>query len=268
MERALFYQLGSQEPLGFEELQQEVELAEALGLDAVWCFPAAGEQGDFQGSVPAIWLSGLSSRTERIRLGWGLPGLLPPTRPPIRIAEQAASLDIAANGRLDVAFLPDGLLEGTQEAPWDEGVRMLVEMWAAPAFSWTSERFKVMPVDVVPKPRQRPHPPLSLAGWSPDHAMRAGQGGLGFLDFSGADDETLAVHLAAYTEARAGADPDDLVSGSAFAVAGEVGPDAEATRRLSRWEEMGVDRAIVRAGPLEGGHAEATERIRFLSART
>jgi len=265
VQRALLYQVGDPGPEGFETMREELRLAESLGLDAVWCFPNAGEAGDFGEGAPAIWLAALAPSTERIRLGWGLPGLLPPMRPPIREAEQAASLDIAASGRLELALLPVGALEGTDERPWDEGLRMLVAMWEAPVFSWASERFRVAPVSVVPRPEQRPHPPLHLAGWTPDHARRAGQGGLAYVDLSGADDETLEVHLAAYTEGRSEADPEDLVAASGFAAACELEPGPAAEARLRAWETMGVDQAILRAGPLDGGHDEARERIRFLA---
>jgi alkanesulfonate monooxygenase SsuD/methylene tetrahydromethanopterin reductase-like flavin-dependent oxidoreductase (luciferase family) len=266
MKRSLLYQMGSSETLEFETLVEEVQLAEKLGLDAIWCFPAAGGDGDFRDSAPSIWLSALASRTERIRLGWGLVGMTPPSHPPIRIAEQAAAIDLASDGRLDVAFLPDAELVHVDEGAWDEGVRMLVDMWDAPRFSWTSARFSVQPIDVVPKPAQQPHPPLWLAGWSASHATRAGEGGLAFLDISGATDETLVLNRDAYTEARAGADPDDLVSMGSYGIAVDFEPSPEGVERLIRWQDLGIDQVVVRAGPLDGGHVEACERIRFLAS--
>jgi alkanesulfonate monooxygenase SsuD/methylene tetrahydromethanopterin reductase-like flavin-dependent oxidoreductase (luciferase family) len=266
VKRSLLYQVGSSEQLPFEAVFEQAELAESSGLEAIWCFPSAGAAGDFRESAPAIWLAALARRTERIRLGWGLAAMTPPVDPPIRIAEQAASLDLASRGRLELGLVPDGELRMDDSAPWDEGVRMLVDMWDAPAFSWTSPRFDVKPVDVLPKPVQRPHPPLWLAGWSPEHAVRAGEAGFAFLDLSGATDEFLAQHFEAYTEARSGADPNDLVSVALFAVAADLDPGDQATKRLARWEKLGIDQAVLRAGPIEGGHAQALERIRFLAA--
>ena len=101
-----------------------------------------------------------------------LSELLPPERPPMRVAEQGASLDLASEGRLEVALLPEGELS----EDWAEGYRMIVDMWDAPTFSWGSERFEVRPIDVVPKPHQKPHPALWLVGWSDDHARAAGRG--------------------------------------------------------------------------------------------
>lgn len=266
MKRSLLYQLGGAEGIDFETLVEELGLAEELGIDTAWCFPAANEKGDFRGSAPEIWLSALASRTARIRLGWGLAAMMPPSYPPMRVAEQGASLDLASTGRLEVAFLPDGELAESQDAQWQEGFRMLVEMWDEPTFSWTSDRFEVRPVNVVPKPLQRPHPPLWLAGWSANHARRAGKGGLGFLDLSGAPDEMLEIHRDAYSECRAEADPHDLVSVHAFAAAGDFEPGEAAIERLSKWEALGFDHAVARVGPLDGGHTEALERIRFVTS--
>ncbi|MBJ20979.1 MAG: hypothetical protein CL933_16350 [Deltaproteobacteria bacterium] len=266
MKRSLLYQLGGAEGVDFETLAKEVALAEELGGDTVWCFPAAGEGGDFRGAAPEIWLSALARRTRRIRLGWGLAGMMPPTDPPIRVAEQGAALDLASEGRLETALIPEGELREGADESWQEGLRMLVDMWDTATFSWTSSRFEVQPVDVVPKPVQRPHPPIRLAGWSVDHARRAGRGGLGFLDLSGASDAMLEVHRDAYSEGRAEADPNDLVCVHAYAVAGDFVPGEAALERLAKWEALGFDDVVVRVGPLEGGHDEAMERIRFLTS--
>lgn len=261
MKRSVLRQLGGDDAVDFEALAEEAALAEELGLEAYWCFPALGEDGSFRGQAPAVWLAGLAPRTRRLRLGWGVGELLPPERPPLRVGEQAATLDVASEGRLDVALIPAA---ATLAEDWAEGLRMLVDMWDAPSFSWTSARFSVHPVDVVPKPVQKPHPPLRLAGWHVEHARAAGRGGLGYLDLSGAPDDALEVHRDAYAEARAEAEPLDLVSPHVFAVAADLAPDDAGRGRLRAWEELGVDEAIVRIGPLPGGHADARDRLRFL----
>jgi alkanesulfonate monooxygenase SsuD/methylene tetrahydromethanopterin reductase-like flavin-dependent oxidoreductase (luciferase family) len=265
VKRSILYQVGGAEGLDFETLSEEVVLAEELGLDTVWCFPSAGEAGDFGEAAPEIWLAGLAGRTQRIRLGWGLAAMMPPSYPPMRVAEQGASLDQASAGRIEIALLPEGELADDTEADWQEGYRMLVDMWDEPKFSWTSERFTVRPVDVLPKPCQRPHPPLWLAGWTVQHARCAGRGGLGFLDLSGAPDEMLEIHRDAYSESRAEADPETLVCVHAYGVASDLEPGAPASERLERWETLGFDEAIVPVGSLDGRTGETRERIRFLS---
>lgn len=274
MQRGLLHQLAPGDTRSLDELVEEVQLAEQLGIDAFWCLPGAGEAGDFRLGAVELWLAALAGRTERIRLGWALPGLTPPDRPPIRIAEKAAFLDQASAGRLDLAILPDQGREGLAAPRWDEGVRMLVAMWDQPQFSWTSPRFDVPPVDVLPKPVQRPHPPVWLVGWSLEHAMRAGIGGLGLFDVSGAEDEILEMHREAYLDSRREADPNDLASVSAFAVAldlpsgdetGEARDDGELAERLARFDALGFDQAVLRIAPLEGGHEGTKARIRLLA---
>jgi alkanesulfonate monooxygenase SsuD/methylene tetrahydromethanopterin reductase-like flavin-dependent oxidoreductase (luciferase family) len=236
LKRSLLYQVGSADGVDFESLGEEARLAETLGVDTLWCFPSMNDGGDFLTGAPEIWLSALASHTERIRLGWGLAGMTPPSFPPMRVAEQGATLDQASEGRLEVALVPDGDLPEEAGSDWQEGYRMLVDMWDEPTFSWTSERFEVRPVDVVPKPIQRPHPPIWLAGWSADHARRAGKGGLGFLDLSGGTDAMLEVHRDAYSESRAEADPHDLVCVHAYGVAGDLEPGEASLERLTNWE--------------------------------
>jgi len=266
MKRSLLYQVGGPDAPDFETFVREIELADELGLEAVWCFPSAGDDGRFGGSAPEIWLSALAARTKQIRIGWGLGEMTPPSYPPMRVAEQAATLDQTSKGRLEVAILPEGELEGEGDRGWQEGFRMLVEMWDEPTFSWTSERFEVRPVDVVPKPAQNPHPAIWLAGWNVEHALAAGGGGLGYLDVSGADVDQLEIHRDAYTDARAGADPNDLVSVHAFGVAGDLASGAEGQEQLQAWEALEIDHAVIRVGGLDGGQDASVDQIRALTS--
>ncbi len=266
MRRAILYQLEAEGSGSLEGLVEEVRLAEQLGIDGAWCLPGAGESGDWRLGAPVVWLAALADRTHRIRLGWGLAGLLPPTRPPIRIAEQAASLDLASAGRLDVAFLP-GVGHALQHEPdWDEGVRMLVDMWAAPRFSWTSERFEVPPVDVVPKPRQQPHPRLWMIGWSAEHARLAGGLGLALLDVSGGQDEQLEGQRAAYLAAWEESEAIDRVGEAFFAAALDGEGDGEALARLRVWEDLGFDQAVLRLALAEGDGERRRDLIRSLES--
>lgn len=303
MERALFYALGAASPARFAELERETRLAEELGLAAIWCLPETGPSGEALGGAPAVWLAALAGSTRRIRLGWGVSGLWPAKVAPVREAEQAATLDVASQGRLDLALIPDGgggteaatetdvdadadahagadseAGAGDERVAVDEGARMLVGMWTAETFAWDSARFAVPPIAVVPRPRQRPHPPLWLAGWRADHAMEAGRAGLGFLDLSGGEGAVWQAHRACHGEARALADVEHLANVGVFAVAvdlpeasevaaeartGRAGPGARAW--LADFEAAGFDAVVLRAGPLDGGHDEACRRIEWLA---
>jgi len=277
LQRSLLYQFGHREAGHLDQVIDEVLLAEELAFESVWCLPAAGEAGDFALGAPEIWLAALAGCTKRIRLGWGLARMTPPRLAPIRNAEQGASLDLASKGRLDLALLPDTFdasdssdskVDVDAAEPWDEGLRMLVEMWDRPTFSWTSTRFEVPPVDVLPKPMQNPHPPIWLVGWSPEHAQRAGSAGLGLLDVSGGSDERLESHRDAYLMSRSEADPNDLVCVSAFAAALDLEVVPEAAERLSGWEALGFDQAILRLAPLEDGFDVTKAKIRLFASNS
>lgn len=289
MERSIFHQLDAPSPRRFAALQRTVRLAESLGIARVWCLPGTAPSGAWADGAPEIWLAALAGATDRIRLGWGVPGLWPPATPPVREAEQAAALDVASGGRLDLALLPaestrspeadesdETVVDGSAtRAPADggdgrdEGVRMLVDMWAPATFSWTSARFAVPPIDVVPKPLQRPHPPLWLVGWSAEHARAAGRAGLSLLDVSGGGLPLWQAHRACYVEARAGADPADLAGPAFFAVAvdlpegSELAAEAHAGRAgparrswLAALEASGIDAVVLRAGLRDEGEAD------------
>jgi alkanesulfonate monooxygenase SsuD/methylene tetrahydromethanopterin reductase-like flavin-dependent oxidoreductase (luciferase family) len=275
MKRAILYQPGGLDEPGLGEVVEQVRTAEDLGIDTVWCFPLASESGRLDGGAPELWLAALAEHTERIRLGWGRSGLLSPERPPLRVAEQLASLDVSSAGRVELALIADAARaeadasddpEAPADSGWQEGYRMLVGMWGTAQFSWASSRFELGPVDVVPKPVQQPHPPLCLAGWSEGHARSAGQGGLGYLDVSGGDDDLLAIALQAYRAGRAGAAPEQLVSAAMFGVVGDLEPGSEASERLAGWDALGVDQAVARMGPEEGRRGGNLATIRFLGA--
>jgi alkanesulfonate monooxygenase SsuD/methylene tetrahydromethanopterin reductase-like flavin-dependent oxidoreductase (luciferase family) len=306
VERGLFYQLGPLTPARFDALAREVALAESLGLARVWCLPTTAEAGGWGGSAPEVWIAGLAGRTHSIRLGWGVPGIWPPTEPPVREAEQGATLDGACGGRLDLAVLPevgahaasddrradgaDGADDADDEdgddgehaasgpradamGSADEGIRMWVDMWAPATFSWTSARFSVPPIDVVPKPVQRPHPPLWLVGWTGAHAFEAGRAGMGYLDVSGGGYEVWEASRACHAAGRAEAPVDALVCEEAYAVAADPPEDWSAVGREARsardfiggLEAIGIDRVLLRADPLDGGHEETCRRIRWFA---
>ncbi|MEZ4331157.1 MAG: LLM class flavin-dependent oxidoreductase [Myxococcota bacterium] len=291
MERWIFHQLETPTPARFGALQRRVRLAESLGIARFWCLPGSAGDGDWAEGAPEIWLAALAGATDRIRLGWGMAGLWPPGLPPVREAEQAAALDVASAGRLDLALLPGpgaatrdpssiGAVPADATAPappnvaagnLDEGARMLVAMWASETFSWTSARFAVPPIDVVPKPLQRPHPPLWLAGWSVDHARAAGRAGLGLLDVSGGGPSLWQAHHACYVGARAELGEADAAGPGCFAVAvelvegSELACEARAGRAgpaqrawLAELEACGVDAVAFRAGFDEGASSEAS----------
>src|SRR5262245_53018109 len=131
----------------------------------------------------------LSQHTRRLRFGHA--GILAPFRinHPVRVAERAAFLDLVSGGRLELGLARSGGMEWdtfgvdpeTSRAELREAFHMIPRMWADAPFEWESERIRVPKRDVVPKPLQKPHPPLWQTCTSPESFEMAGELGVGAL---------------------------------------------------------------------------------------
>ncbi len=147
------------------ELDQIV-WSEELGFDEIWL--TEHHFIDYGLSVdPAALAAAAASRTRRIRIG--LAAAILPFHHPLRLAEQMALVDIISNGRLDVGvgrgnrpmeFRGFHVPQEESRDRFDEAVEILRRAWTEERFSYDGRFFKVPEVSVIPKPVQRPHPPL------------------------------------------------------------------------------------------------------------
>jgi alkanesulfonate monooxygenase SsuD/methylene tetrahydromethanopterin reductase-like flavin-dependent oxidoreductase (luciferase family) len=206
-----------QEQRLFRDCVEHAVLADALGYHAVWAAEHHGLYEYAHSSAPEVFLACVAARTRQIRLGHGVT--LTPYRynHPIRIAERVATLDVLSEGRVNwgsgksgsrteqdgFGIDPDDL-----HPQWLEAVRMIPRMWQQDVFDWHSELFDIPPIQVVPKPVQRPHPPMFAACTNPKTAEIAGELGLGALNFAAGTDEELADKVRRYRAALASARPD------------------------------------------------------------
>src|SRR5712691_1072452 len=92
-------------------------------------------------------------------------------------------------------------------AQWEEALSMIPRMWMEDPFSHTGHYFNIPPRSVIPKPVQKPHPPLWMACAQPSSLRVAGELGLGALAFNlGGYEETLE-RVTAYREGIKNAKP-------------------------------------------------------------
>jgi probable F420-dependent oxidoreductase len=189
---------------------------------ALACAVAAEEQGyDWinvtehhvaaDGYLPALFvlLAAMAARTERIRISTGM--LILTLHSPIRIAEEAAVLDIISGGRLTL-----GVAAGYREVEFDamqvdyrtrgrrfvESLEILRLAWSGEPFTFTGEIFSFPELVVRPIPVQRPGIPLWLGGTTEVALRRAV--GHGAPVFPGATDEiaVVAQRMASYDRLR------------------------------------------------------------------
>ncbi|HEY3139550.1 MAG TPA: LLM class flavin-dependent oxidoreductase [Acidimicrobiales bacterium] len=176
------------------EALEQVELADRLGIDYVWEVEHHFLEEYSHSSAPEVFLAAASQRTSRIRLGHGIVQLPFNFNHTARVAERAATLDLLSNGRVEMgtgeassAAEIDGFLvdRPSKRAQWSEALDALTRMFVEEPFAgYDGEFFSMPPRNVVPKPRQKPHPPLWVACSRHETIHLAAQKGIGALTFS------------------------------------------------------------------------------------
>jgi alkanesulfonate monooxygenase SsuD/methylene tetrahydromethanopterin reductase-like flavin-dependent oxidoreductase (luciferase family)/putative sterol carrier protein len=184
---------GAEEGLLLDALDQ-VELADRVGFDSVWEVEHHFLEEYSHSSAPEVFLAAASQRTKRIRLGHGIVQLPPNYNHPARVAERIATLDLISGGRVEFGtgesgsqmelggFRVDRAQKHTQwEEALDAVTRMLVE---EPFAGYRGQYISMPPRNVVPKPKQKPHPPLWVACSRRETIRIAARKGIGALSFS------------------------------------------------------------------------------------
>lgn len=218
---------GDEERLLREALEQ-IELADRLGFHSVWAVEHHFLEEYSHSSAPEVFLGAASQRTRRIRLGHGIVQLPPRFNHPARVAERIATLDLLSGGRVEFgtgeassqAELGGfGVDRQLKHAQWEEALDAVTRMMVEEPFAGYQGRWVSMPPrNVVPKPRQKPHPPLWVACSRRDTILVAARKGIGALSFSFLEPEEAGEWVADYY--RLLASPECVAAG--FAVNANV----------------------------------------------
>ena len=182
-----------------QQALEQCELADALGFDYVWEVEHHFLEEYSHSSAPEVFLAAVSQRTKRMRLGHGIVQTAPRYNHPARVAERISMLDLVSNGRVDFgsgessseAELGGFLIDPEEKrAMWEEGLRVAVRCMTESPFTGHAGKYVTMPPrNVVPKPHQKPHPPLWLACSRRETIHLAAQHGIGALSFAFIDPE-------------------------------------------------------------------------------
>src|SRR5262245_10249859 len=205
----------------FEEAMSIVDIAEARGLDGVWLaerhFAMQRRPTDPMGagipsiaSVPLVLAAAIAARTRRVRIGTGVSVL--PLCHPIRPAEEAATVDQISHGRLDFgvgrsgfprAYSGYGVRYDESRDRFQESLEVILKAWTERGFSYSGKHFTFDNLTVVPRPYQKPHPPIWIAATTHDTFPMIGEMGYSLVTgLRGFDVPEARVHLAAYRAAR------------------------------------------------------------------
>ena len=159
----------------FEESFNQVEASERLGIDSVWLAEHHFSPDRSVLASPLIIASSIATRTSRIRIGLAVQVL--PLTNPLRVAEEAATVDHISEGRFDFGIGRSGLTKYYQGYNVDysesrgrflEALEVIMKAWGEESFSHKGEYYAYKDVVVVPKPRQKPYPPTRVAVASAD----------------------------------------------------------------------------------------------------
>jgi alkanesulfonate monooxygenase SsuD/methylene tetrahydromethanopterin reductase-like flavin-dependent oxidoreductase (luciferase family) len=190
------YRAGATQEEAFAEAFQMVDMAEDMGLDGLWLaerhFAAPRRPTDPMGagipsvsSVPLVMASAIAARTKRIRIGTGVSVL--PLCHPVRLAEEAATVDQVSLGRLDFgvgrsgfprSYEGYGIPYGESRERFQESLEVIIKAWTRDRFSHQGKYFNFNELSVVPRPYQKPHPPIRVAATTRDTFPQVGSMGL------------------------------------------------------------------------------------------
>ena len=178
----------------FHEALDQVELADRLGIDFAWEVEHHFLEEYSHSSAPEVFLAACSQRTQRIRLGHGIVLMPPGYNQPARVAERIATLDIVSNGRVEFGTGESSSraeLEGFgvpvehKREMWRESVEQVANMLAMDPYpGYQGKHFSMPCRNVVPKPVQKPHPPIWVACSNRQTIHLAAQLGIGALTFA------------------------------------------------------------------------------------
>jgi alkanesulfonate monooxygenase SsuD/methylene tetrahydromethanopterin reductase-like flavin-dependent oxidoreductase (luciferase family) len=180
--------LDGPEPEFYRRMFEQMEVLDQVGFHQVWV--TEHHFHEYGGTIPdpATFLSVVASRTTRIRLGVAIVVL--PLHNPLEVAESYAMVDVISGGRLDLGVGRGTPIElehvgiGYEDSVLRlrEGTEIIRQGWSGEALDFTGKLFNYKGIRLLPKPVQRPHPPVWVAASRSDDTYRwAGEQGFHLL---------------------------------------------------------------------------------------
>jgi alkanesulfonate monooxygenase SsuD/methylene tetrahydromethanopterin reductase-like flavin-dependent oxidoreductase (luciferase family) len=200
MQFALFYEIPVARPWhlesehrAYKDTLEQTIFAERCGWDAFWTVEHHFLEEYSHCSNREVLYGAIASRTSRMRLGYGVRLMPKPYNHPVRTAESVAVLDPLSDGRLDVSTGRSSTraeLEGFGIGPqatrgmWREAIEHVVGCWTEDEYAIAGDHWQMPKRRVLPKPLQRPHPPLWGATSSEEGHQQIGELGLELCSFA------------------------------------------------------------------------------------
>ena len=261
---------GSTQQQIFQEWFSLAQVAEDAGLDTLWLGESHFRPQRAVLASPLVGASAVAARTRRIRVGLAVQVL--PLANPLRVAEEAAIVDHISEGRLIFGVGRSSFLESYEgynvdyaesRALFLESLEIIQKAWLEDAFSYTGKYYDFHDVQLVPKPYQKPHPPIRVAVESRETFALAGRLGFPIFIRYQMDVPELEDLLRQYRDARLAAGftgPNDVI----LQIAAYVADTADGARSEPEASTM-RQRRLVQAALHRAADPEAFERLKRLS---
>jgi len=215
MKFGIFYELQLPRPWGpndeltlYQNALEQIELADKCGYDYAWQVEHHFLEEYSHSPAPESFLAAASQRTKQIRLGHGICQLT--TNHPARVAERIATLDLLSRGRVEFGMgesssstelEPFGVDIDAKREIFEEGVRAILPMFKDGGSEHHGKHFDLPLRNVLPKPVQKPHPPLWVACSQLDTLAKCGEWGMGALGFQFVSADAAHAWVHAYYNA-------------------------------------------------------------------
>ena len=176
---------------------QQIEYLDQAGFDTIWTTEHHFTDDGYLSAVMPM-LAAIAARTKRAKIGSYV--ILAPFYHPLRLAEDAALIDVISNGRLRLGI---GLgyrheeFEAFQTPQQErlgrtlETVEILKRAWTGERFSFEGKYFTIKDARVLPKPISQPYPELLWGGMAPQAIRRGAKLDMGFACNLGAKEIKL-----------------------------------------------------------------------------
>ena len=262
-------------PVDLEEIRRYIERAEALGFHSLWVQEQAGLRAAAGALEGVSMLSYAAALTRRIRLGSAV--FLINLRNPIQLAKSLASLDQLSQGRLIVGvglggvtrlYEAYGLSPEHRVSRFVEALTLMKKLWTEENFTFEGKFWQIEKASLLPRPFQKPHPPVWFGANSPAALKRAVKHGSGFIgagsSSSGDFKSKVQTVLSALAEAKK--DSADFMIGKRVYLA--VDKDRErAAKRLREWFGLFYGQAdLADRVAVWGSAEECIERLKEIIA--
>jgi alkanesulfonate monooxygenase SsuD/methylene tetrahydromethanopterin reductase-like flavin-dependent oxidoreductase (luciferase family) len=176
----------------FQEALEQIEFADKLGFDYMFETEHHFLEEYSASSAPEVFMAAASQRTKRMRLVHGIVQMPPKQNHPARVAERIATLDLVSSGRVEFgtgegATITEiegfGTMREEKKEAWEEATRECLRMMTmTPYPGYEGVHFSMPERNIVPKPLQKPHPPVWVAASRLETVMvgaRLGMGAMG-----------------------------------------------------------------------------------------